>query len=81
MKIWLLVIYLTYIYEDHPINIQTIAISLKPQENILQTNVSESMGLKNIRLNKKYPFVYKFTGVVGPLTVAIEDKSPRWIFV
>ena len=30
MKIWLPLIYLTYIYEDHPINIQTIAISLKP---------------------------------------------------
>ena len=30
MKIGLPLIYLTYIYEDHPINIQTIAISLKP---------------------------------------------------
>ena len=57
MKIWLPVIYLTYIYEDHPINIQTIAISLKPQENVLQTHASESMQLRDIRLEKKYPCV------------------------
>ena len=34
MKIWVPVIYLTYVYEwqeDHPVNIQTMAISLKPQ--------------------------------------------------
>ena len=72
MKIWLPVIYLTYIYEDHPVNIPTIAFSLKPQENVLQTHISESMQLKDIRLDKKYPFVYKFTVRVGPLTVAIE---------
>ena len=58
MKIWLPVIYLPYICEDHPVNIQTIEISLKPQENALQTHMSESMQLKNIRLDKKYPFVY-----------------------
>ena len=81
MKIWLPVIYLMYIYEDHPINIQTIAISLKLQENVLQTHASESIQLKDIRLEKKYPFVYKFTDKVGPLTVAIEDKSLRCIFV
>ena len=52
MKIWLPVIYLTYVYEDHPINIQTIAVSLKPQENVLQTHASESMQLRNIRLEK-----------------------------
>ena len=33
------------------------------------------MQLRDIRLEKKYPFVYKFTGKVGPLTVAVEDKS------
>ena len=67
MKILLPVIYLTYIYEDHPVNIQTITIS-KPQEDIWQTYVSESMQLKNIRLDKIYPFVYRFTGRVGPFS-------------
>ena len=66
MKIWLPVIYLLYIYEDHPVNIQTIEISLKPKENVLQTHISESMQLKHIELDKKYPFVSKFTDGVGP---------------
>ena len=67
MKIWLPVIYLTYIYEDHPINIQTIAISLKPQENDLQTHASESMQLRDIRLEKNTLFYISLPVRLDPL--------------
>ena len=84
MKIWLPVIYLTCIYEDRPVNILTIAISLKTTIHKLGeccANPCKRIQLKTIRLSKEYPLVYKFTGQVGPLTVAIEHKSLRCIFV
>ena len=77
MKIWLPLIYLTYIYEDHPINIQTIETMGECFANLRKW----IHATKRHQTRKKYPFVYKFTGKVGPLTVAIEDKSLRCIFV
>ena len=43
-------------------------------------HISE-MNEKNVRLDKEYPLVFKFTDRVKPLTVAMEDKSFRCIFV
>ena len=44
-------------------------------------NLSKRIQLKNIRPDKEYSLVYQCTSKVGPLTMAIEDKSHRCIFV